>query len=68
LLDDISWSDDMRAAWKTLSDHHSVSHAVDLGKCGLLVWQEGNAAPIKVDLRRVTGTGFGTGRPAGWKR
>lgn len=68
LFDDISWSDDMRAAWMMVSEHAGVSHAVDLGKCGLIVWRAGSPGAIKVDLRGVTGVGFATGRPLGWER
>ncbi len=36
VVDDIRWSDDMLAAWKSLSQHDSVRMSVDLGQMGLL--------------------------------
>jgi predicted O-methyltransferase YrrM len=37
IFDDISWSDGMKQAWKTISKHKSVSAAVDLGMIGVCV-------------------------------
>jgi predicted O-methyltransferase YrrM len=67
LFDDIAWSADMAAAWSDLRRWQGATHAIHLGKCGLLVWQGGAAKPLNIDLRLVTGKGWRVGQPAGWE-
>lgn len=48
LFDDTSWSHDMQEAWEKLAHWDGFSHAVDLVKCGLCIWDGNVKKPSKV--------------------
>ena len=71
VFDDISWSEDMRAAWDHIRRQTIFDYAVDLGVlgiCRLRVDQERrlHGLPKQWDLRFVTGVTT-IGQPWGWK-
>jgi predicted O-methyltransferase YrrM len=45
VLDDIGWSDGMRAAWQEIRSDARVKYAVDLGQWGLCLLEKGVAGP-----------------------
>lgn len=63
LFDDITWSADMASAWEALSTWPGVSHAMHLGRCGMVIWGPTNSAARAFDLRALTGTGWRPGTP-----
>jgi predicted O-methyltransferase YrrM len=71
VFDDISWSEDMRAAWDHIRRQTMFDYAVDLGVlgiCRLRTDQERflRSPPKQWDLRFVTGVTT-IGQPWGWK-
>lgn len=48
LFDDITWSDGMRRAWKTISADRRVAFAVDLGRAGICIQtpRQSHSAPV----------------------
>jgi predicted O-methyltransferase YrrM len=67
LFDDIAWSADMASAWEALSTWPGVSHAIHLGRCGMVIWGPTDTPARAFDLRAVTGTGRRPGTPDGWR-
>src|SRR5262249_33439927 len=55
IFDDIHWSDDMRRAWQDIAQTRGVSHAIDVGRYGICVWQGGAARPKQHNFARYTG-------------
>lgn len=55
VLDDIHLYDEMFRAWQSLSAMQGVAAAVNVGRFGLLVWNGGDAAPLRFDLSSFTG-------------
>jgi len=66
LFDDISWSADMRSCWEDICRHGGFSDVVDLGKCGVGIWQGGHSLPRRWDLRCLAETRR-IGQPQGWR-
>lgn len=66
LFDDISWSQDMRECWGEVCRTTGFAHAVDLGKCGVTVWDGGGSLPRQWDLSTLRGLGR-IMKPNGWK-
>ena len=70
IFDDVSWSHDMREAWKLLSERSEFSHTIDLGAIGVGVLKEASAdndaGPRKWNLQPLTGR-YSIGDPEGWK-
>jgi predicted O-methyltransferase YrrM len=53
VFDDIQWSPDMWEAWQELSRWPGVSHAINVGRFGVCVW-DGAAMPKSFDLSLCT--------------
>ena len=70
VFDDISWSQDMRNAWKEIKKKDEFSHTIDLGKIGVCIIKASDADsknnPKEWDLRSIVGHS-GIGSPHGWK-
>jgi hypothetical protein len=58
LFDDIASSAEMSAAWETLRTWPGASHALDLGRCGLIVWGPTSQPAVSFDLRALTALGW----------
>lgn len=54
VFDDIHWTSDMDEAWDALRARAGFSHAVDLGRFGVAIWDPGSAGPACFDLSRFT--------------
>jgi len=71
LFDDISWSYDMRDAWKEVSRRLEFSDAMDLGEIGVCIVKQGavndNIEPKYWDLQPILGRAR-IGDPHGWKQ
>ncbi|ANT64611.1 hypothetical protein Ptc2401_00824 [Prosthecochloris sp. CIB 2401] len=71
LFDDISWSYDMRDAWKEVSRRLEFSDAMDLGEIGVCIVKQGavndNIEPKYWDLQPILGRAR-IGDPHGWKK
>lgn len=67
VFDDISWSQDMREAWESLSQRQGFSHVFDCGEIGLCIWaKDASCTPHYWDLQPVLGR-MPIGNPRGWK-
>jgi len=55
IFDDIHWSDDMRRAWHDIAQTPSVSHAIDVGRYGICVWEGSACFPRQHNFARYTG-------------
>jgi predicted O-methyltransferase YrrM len=67
IFDDISWSYDMREAWKYLSIQNSFSHSIDFGTIGVCIYHGERNDTRYWDLQPLLGK-HPIGDPQGWKR
>ena len=66
-FDDIYWSQDMLDAWDYLRNLDGFSHSVDVGVCGLCIWDGSTTGPRQWSLKEYTRTGnWKPLKPAGW--
>lgn len=64
VFDDIHWSKEMWEAWKTLRSWRGVSHALDVGRFGVCLWDRPGAQPRPYSLALYAGwLPGGRGRP-----
>jgi len=69
VFDDISWSYDMREAWKELSARREFCHAVDLGEMGVCIYDPSSTGEdVRYwDLQPILGR-YPIGDHPGWER
>ncbi len=71
VFDDISWSGNMRDAWRIIAASEGLTHAIDLGNVGVCIWDGATERPRYWDLQPLVGrvpigdSGVGWSRTAG---
>lgn len=66
-FDDIYWSDDMLDGWNHLRTLAGFSHAIDVGVCGICIFDGSDSEPQQWSLKEHTRTGVWKPlKPDGW--
>jgi predicted O-methyltransferase YrrM len=71
VFDDISWSSNMRDAWRIIAASAGFTHAIDLGNVGVCIWDGITERPRYWDLQPLVGhvpigdSGVGWAKTAG---